>query len=642
MQLAPGTELGPYRIVEQVGRGGMATVYKAFQAALSRYVAVKVLPAHLATQSNFEERFRDEAVRVAALRHPNIPAIFDYGTADGVTYIASDFVDGGTLADQLGRPLPLDYTVALLTPLASALDYAHSRGIVHRDVKPSNVLLARDGNPMLTDFGIARMLAPDHSLTQTGMILGTPQYMAPEQGAGQTSSAGDLYSFGVVAYHMLTGRVPFDAATPLAVVLAHQQDPLPLPRTVNPNLSAAVEAVLLKALSRAPDARFPTAGAMVKALAAAGDDVPAAASPGQAPAPASADSATPRFPRLPLLLAGALALLILVAGVSLLVLTRRAAPGGPAPPAAVRVGRWQQWIHLTGALDMVGPRSDGRLLAAANGQLQLVARDGSFGVYSPGYHVDAGGEAYIAVSPGLAMTAPTCTFPVDNTYALKLQAPVGVVVVDPQGRVTTLGAVPAVDGLNGLAFDSTGRFGHRLLVTGTKGAAAVVASIDCQGKVSTLNAQAPRVEGGLAVAPSSFGAYGGDLVAPDEISGRILAIAPDGSATVIVASGLPAGPDTGVESVAFVPAGFIEKPGGYAYVADRATPKNAHPGTDSVLRISVADLAAAGVVDGDLLAVTEGGSLTIDVRCSTACSVRQVATGPDVAHGEGHIAFTPG
>ncbi|HEY8739836.1 MAG TPA: serine/threonine-protein kinase, partial [Candidatus Dormibacteraeota bacterium] len=354
MQLAPGTELGPYRIVEQVGRGGMATVYKAFQAALSRYVAVKVLPAHLATQSNFEERFRDEAVRVAALRHPNIPAIFDYGTADGVTYIASDFVDGGTLADQLGRPLPLDYTVALLTPLASALDYAHSRGIVHRDVKPSNVLLARDGNPMLTDFGIARMLAPDHSLTQTGMILGTPQYMAPEQGAGQTSSAGDLYSFGVVAYHMLTGRVPFDAATPLAVVLAHQQDPLPLPRTVNPNLSAAVEAVLLKALSRAPDARFPTAGAMVKALAAAGDDVPAAASPGQAPAPASADSATPRFPRLPLLLAGALALLILVAGVSLLVLTRRAAPGGPAPPAAVRVGRWQQWIHLTGALDMVG------------------------------------------------------------------------------------------------------------------------------------------------------------------------------------------------------------------------------------------------------------------------------------------------
>ncbi|MEA2682977.1 MAG: eukaryotic-like serine/threonine-protein kinase [Chloroflexota bacterium] len=621
----------------------MATVYKAHQAALSRYVAIKILPPHLAAEPNFEERFRDEAVRLAALRHASIPAVFDYGTTDAVTFIASDYIDGGTLSEQLGRPLPLEYTCAILAPIASALDYAHSRGVVHRDVKPSNILLTRDGTPILTDFGIARMMASDTSLTQTGMILGTPQYMAPEQGAGDTSPAADIYSLGVVAYHMLTGRVPFDAATPMAVVLAHQQEPLPLPRTVNPNLSPEIETVLLKVLSRDPTARYRTAAAFVRALSVAVEDAPAAVAAvatvplQQAAAPAVSDTGRGGRSRLALLMAAGVALLV-VAAVAAVVLTRPRA-NTPAPaPVADRVGRWQQWVHMPSVLDIAGTRSDGRLLVAANGQLQLLGLDGSFGTYSPAYKVDPGPEAYITVSHGLTMTQPACTFPADNTYALRVGAP-GVTTIDPQGKVGLLAAVPGVDGLNGITFDTVGKFGHSLLVTGGHAGVTVVTAIDCQGKTRVITSQAPTVEGGLEVAPSGFGPYGGQLIAPDEVSGRIMAIGADGSATVVVASGLPTGADIGVESAAFVPTGFMRK-GGFAYVADRATAKNAHPGTDSVLRISSADLAAAGVKDGDLLVVTEGGSLTIGVRCASTCTAKEVATGPDVAHGEGHVAFT--
>jgi hypothetical protein len=609
----------------------MATVYKAYQASLSRFVAVKVLPPYLAADPDFETRFRDEAVRLAALRHPSIPAVFDYGTADGVTFIVSDYIDGGTLAQQLGRPLPLDYTVSLLTPVASALDYAHARGVVHRDIKPSNILLTRDGTPMLTDFGIARMLAPDRAVTQTGVILGTPQYMAPEQGAGETSTAGDVYSLGVVAYHMLTGRVPFDAATPMAVILAHQQDPLPLPRSINPALSPEVEAVLLKALSRDPDARHPTAAALVRALAAATGEPPSAAT---LVAPASTGGG-----KRPIAWAVvAAALLVVVLGAVALAVARSRGGTAPVPaaPAANQVARWQQWVHIPGILDVDGSRSDGRLLVAANGSLVLLGRDGSFGAYSPAYRVDAASESYIAVSPGVTMSQPACTFPADDTYALSLQSPLGVTRIDAQGHVSRLATISGVDGLNGIAFDTVGHFGHRLLVTGSQPNVSVLVGVDCNGG-STVLLRGPRVEGGVAVAPLGFGPYSGDLVAPDELSGQIFALGTSGG-RVVALSGLPVGQDTGVESAGFVPAGFMAR-GGFAYVADRATAKNAHPGTDNALRLSSADLARAGLVDGDLLVVTEGGSLTVAVHCGSTCAVHKVATGPDVAHGEGHIAF---
>jgi len=230
VSVVPGQNLGQYRIVEQLGRGGMATVYKAFQPSLSRQVAIKVLPEFFAEDPTFHERFRQEAMAIAGLRHPNILSVFDSGEADGVAYI-------------VGKPLPIDYCLGILRAVGSALDYAHSRDLLHRDVKPSNILLTRDGTPVLSDFGLARMMtAPGQSaanrLTVTGTAVGTPEYMAPEQASeGVAGPAADLYSLAVVLYEMLTGSVPYAAETPLAVLLAHANKPLPLPRERNPELS---------------------------------------------------------------------------------------------------------------------------------------------------------------------------------------------------------------------------------------------------------------------------------------------------------------------------------------------------------------------------------------------------------------------
>src|SRR5579859_98980 len=229
MGIAPGTVIGPYRVVEQVGRGGMATVYKAHQAALARFVAIKVLPEFLATEEGFKERFQQEAQAVAKLRHPNILAVFDYGDFEGTAYIVNEFVNGGTLGDQLGSPLPMDYVANSLLPIASALDYAHSRSILHRDIKPTNILMTMDGTPVLGDFGLAKMMERSGpGLTQSGMIVGTPEYMSPEQCSGEKiGPAADIYSLGVVAYQMLTGQLPFTAATPAAVINAQLHNELP-------------------------------------------------------------------------------------------------------------------------------------------------------------------------------------------------------------------------------------------------------------------------------------------------------------------------------------------------------------------------------------------------------------------------------
>ena len=269
--LQPGTVIGPYRITERIGRGGMATVFKAHHDALARYVAIKVLPEFLAEQEGFEERFQLEAVAIAHLRHPSILAVYDYGEEDGNHYIVEEFVEGGTLSDRMGRVHSLEETVSILSPIASALDYAHARGVLHRDVRPSNIMLTADGTPILGDFGLAQMMgASDARLTLTGMIVGTPEYMAPEQCAGQDIEAtADVYSLAVVAYQMLTGQVPFTAATPAAVIVAQMRAELPPPRSVNPNLSEASESALLKGLARQPADRWPTAGELVGALASA-------------------------------------------------------------------------------------------------------------------------------------------------------------------------------------------------------------------------------------------------------------------------------------------------------------------------------------------------------------------------------------
>lgn len=272
MKLEPGARIGPYQILGELGRGGMATVYRAYQPNLEREVALKVLPEFLVDQPGFKARFHREAVAVARLQHPNILSVFDHGEQDGVTYIVSEFVEGGTLAQRMGAPIQLDYCVRLLRPIADALDYAHSEGIIHRDIKPSNILLDRRGVPILSDFGLARLAdaADAERLTQTGTTVGTPTYMAPEQCAGGAVGApADIYALGIIAFEMITGRVPFTAPTPLGVIAAHQITPPPSPRKFNPSLPEAVVQPILKVLEKDPAKRPETATDFVEELAIA-------------------------------------------------------------------------------------------------------------------------------------------------------------------------------------------------------------------------------------------------------------------------------------------------------------------------------------------------------------------------------------
>jgi putative two-component system response regulator len=267
MSLSEGFALGPYQIVERIGRGGMATVYKAHHSALDRYVAIKVLPEFFAEDETYRDRFQQEARSVARLKHPNILGVFDFGQSDGITYLVLDLVEGGTLADRLGTPMELEDAVRILRPLAAALDYAHSQGILHRDMKPSNILIQQDGTPVLADFGLAKMAASNRRLTATGAVMGTPEYMSPEQALGEAiDSASDLYSFTVVAYEMLTGRVPFQADTPGAVLLSHMNKAMPPTHELVGELSAHVEDALRKGLAKAPRDRYASASQFVAAL----------------------------------------------------------------------------------------------------------------------------------------------------------------------------------------------------------------------------------------------------------------------------------------------------------------------------------------------------------------------------------------
>jgi hypothetical protein len=271
----------------------------------------------------------------------------------------------------------------------------------------------------------------------------------------------------------------------------------------------------------------------------------------------------------------------------------------------------------------------------------LVSASGAltpFAAGADGFSGDPNAEPYFVSARPLRVDAAACAWTADDLFILDLASPPGIIRVDPAGHATHFATLSGVDTLGGIALDTTGRFDHRLLVTGTHdGNQTTVFGVDCAGSSATLTTSAPQVEGGLAVAPTTFGAFAGDLIAPDENTGALYAIDPSGAVTLIASSGLPSGGDTGVESAGFVPPGFAS--GGYAYLADRGTPNNPFPGTDSLLRLSSAALTSAGVEDGDLLVSTEGGGTTIDVRCSDTCTVFQVASGTSGGHIEGHLVL---
>jgi len=278
-----GARLGPYQILEQIGRGGMAAVYRAHDAARDRFVALKVVAPHLTNDPNFEQRFRREARLLMQLKHPNIIPVEDAGEAEDYAYLVMPFLQVGTLTDWLlGGPTSIRHGARLMGQIAGALQYAHDRGIVHRDVKPSNILLDDHGNALLSDFGLARIEEPGASLTGS-MMVGTPAFMSPEQVQGEKASPlSDQYSLGVILYLLTTGQLPFDGEVPIAVALKQVNEPMPLVRAVSPHVPESVERVILKATAKLPSDRFESVAEMNGAFQAA---VAHALDPSSTPAP---------------------------------------------------------------------------------------------------------------------------------------------------------------------------------------------------------------------------------------------------------------------------------------------------------------------------------------------------------------------
>jgi serine/threonine protein kinase len=267
-----GKQLGNYQIVGELGRGGMAVVYRAFQPSLNRYVAIKVLPPHLGFDKEFVERFQREALASAQLRHPNIVVIHDVGHQQGIYFIVMELLEGRTLKQIVEEEgaLPVERAKRILEQVAAALDYAHQRGFVHRDVKPANIFVGKDDHTTLTDFGIAKAASEAQQLTRTGMLMGTPEYMSPEQAEGErVDYRTDLYALGVVLYQMLVGQVPFRGTTPHAILHAVIYEPPAPLRQLRRDLAPAIETVVLKAIDKRPEQRFQSGEELAEAFAKA-------------------------------------------------------------------------------------------------------------------------------------------------------------------------------------------------------------------------------------------------------------------------------------------------------------------------------------------------------------------------------------
>jgi serine/threonine-protein kinase len=274
-----GQTLGQYKLGAVIGRGGMATVYRARQQSMDRDVAIKVMASELAENPEFVARFEREARVIARLQHPHILPVIDFGRASGQIYLVMRLVEGGVLNNRLAATtLSVRQVERLLGQVADALEYAHRQGVVHRDLKPNNVLLDELDNAYLTDFGIAKMLAGTtgtHSLTATGSVMGTPAYMAPEQWRSEAVDARtDIYALGIILYEMLIGALPFQAETPYGMMYKHFDTPPPLPRVINPTLPEPLEQVVLRAMTKLPEGRYPSARQMAEEFGDAVRSIP--------------------------------------------------------------------------------------------------------------------------------------------------------------------------------------------------------------------------------------------------------------------------------------------------------------------------------------------------------------------------------
>jgi serine/threonine protein kinase len=391
MKLKAGAALGPYRIVEELGRGGMGAVYKAYQPSLDRFVAVKVLPAFFAEDAGRRARFKREATTIAQLDHPAILPVYEYGEKGLRPYIVMALAEGGTVASQVREPLSVEAAVKLLGPVAEALDHAHQRGILHRDVKPANVLLRRDGRPLLSDFGLARSVDTDTKLTDSGIAIGTPDYMAPELRRGEPAGPeSDQYSLAVMCHELMTGLLPLPTST---VTGKRVSGASRLPHLGQ--APQATRAALARALANSPKDRFATCSEFIQALS---------------PSPSSLRSSTPtdpasvRMPRSALIAGTAVLLVLVIVAATLAVL--RVKPPGVANSATSPGGSQTVSVVLDG---LKSPSaftlgSDGSLYVVdtgdnlvkkvvPSGKVTVVAKD----LHSPsGVAVDDAGNVYIS------------------------------------------------------------------------------------------------------------------------------------------------------------------------------------------------------------------------------------------------------
>jgi eukaryotic-like serine/threonine-protein kinase len=328
---------GRYQLQDLAGRGGMSSVYRARDSVLERTVAIKILHEHFSDDPEYVERFKREARALAQLNHPNIVTVIDRGEFEGRQFIVFEHVDGETLKALSERegPLPVDQAIALVHQVARGLAFAHEHGVVHRDVKPHNVLIDEDGVAKVTDFGIARSIDPADGLTETGTLLGTSEYIAPEQASGQrVDERSDQYSLATVLYELLVGEPPYTGENFVAVAMKHVREPVPSVRERRPDVSPRLDAIVARAMAKRPEDRFPSTEAMMAALEAAQANSPAPGPtrdgatesiqlPAASPLPARSDERPRRRYPLPILLG------LIAVGVAALILVLVIAVGGP-------------------------------------------------------------------------------------------------------------------------------------------------------------------------------------------------------------------------------------------------------------------------------------------------------------------------